>query len=420
MEGRGAGRDIFKGREGRGARMGHWMALARIMFMTGALMALLALHDTLIGGGPSGFNSAFLGSLVLICTLGYYVLAKIAQAAVGRPARAGQARRSGVYMDMQENKTAIVTGVPKLTIENVWILVYGLGAIVFVMSYTWLGVEPVSLTCMGVAMGVLCMDELVNPKREMAPVHVAIRIGAMLSGLIALCLVFIESFNYMVQRFMGSGDWPAAVGGVGLPFLSQFLMLCVRDFRKYTVGGVIEICEFGLPFAVILSSCLLWTAETERRQEGGLEASYTLLFNETVEWYRNLTLAEKGQDPVASWGAYLCVAPLLLAPSLVIYVACVLDGCAVDPLLSVSLAASVQYTIRAGPSVFNIYALLCSSAGVLLRMGSELGATQQGESLQAQEDSPQIPSRVLRQAEVRDLQAAGQETVPLNPDQANV
>ena len=394
------------------------MVLARIVFMAGSLLSLVALHDGLLGRATGGFNSAYVGSLVLMCTLGYYVVAKIGQAALGPQRRTGG--RTGVYMDMQQqNKTAIVTGVPKLTIENVWILVYGLGAVVFVMAYTCLGVEPVSLTCMGIGMGLLCMDELVHPKREMLAVYVAVRIGALLSGLTSLCLIFVEGFGEMVSRFLSTSDWPAAIGGVGLPFLSQFLMLCVRDYRKYTVGGVIEMCEFGLPFAVILGGCLLWTAEAERRH-GDEGASYELLLNETMEWYRNLT-RDSAQDPVAGWAAYLSLVPFLLAPVLVLYVACVLEGCAVDPLLAVSLAAAIQYTVREGPSVLNIYALLCSCVGLLLRVGSELNI-KKVDRFNGQEASRQIPSRVLREAEVRDLQAASEapETAPLNPDHAAV
>jgi hypothetical protein len=402
--------------------MGQWMVLARILFTAGSLLSMVAMHDTLLGRAVGQLNSAYLGSLVVICTLGYYVLGKIGQAAAGNPLQGRHGTRSpAVYMDMQQQgKTAIVTGVPKLTIENVWILVYGLGAVVFIMSYTCLGVQPISLTCMGVGMGVLGADELIHPRREMLAVHAAVRIGALLSGLTALCLVFVESFGEMIVRFLSSGNWPAAVGGIGLPFLSQFGMLCVRDYRRYTVGGVIEMCEFGLPFAVILSCCLLWTAEASRRQAGE-EASYALLYNETMSWYRNLTV-DRAQDPVASWAVYLSLVPLLLAPTLVLYVACILEGCAVDPLLGVSLAVAIQYTIWAGPSVLNIYALLCSCVGVVLRTCSELQLAGGGH-YNAQADSPQIPSAVLREAEIRDLQAASAaaaETSPLNPDSARV
>jgi len=400
--------------------MGYIMVLARIAFMTGAILAMLAMHDTLLGRSSEAFTSGYLGSLVLVCTLGYYVLAKIGQATVGAPGRAGRVRRAGVYMDMQDNKTAIVTGVPKLTIENVWILVYGLGAVIFVMAYTLLGIEPVSLTCMGVAMGVLCIDELAHPRREMVAMHVAVRIGATLSGLISLCLVFVDSFGDLVHRFLSSDNWPAAIGGVALPFLSQFIMLCVRDYRKYTVGGVIEMCEFGLPFAVILSCCLLWTAESERRH-AGQDATYDLLFNETFQWYQNLT-RDRAHDPVASWAVYLCIVPLLLMPSLVLYVACVLDGCAVDPLLAVSMAVSVQYAISAGPSALNIYSIMCSSAGLILRVGSEFRPNGSDAFNAASKESIQIPNQALRRAEVQDLQAVQvpSETAPLNPDHAEV
>jgi hypothetical protein len=146
------------------------------------------------------------------------VLGKIGQAAAGKQLHGRHGTRSpAVYMDMQQQgKTAIVTGVPKLTIENVWILVYGLGAVVFIMSYTCLGVQPISLTCMGVGMGVLGADELIP---LMAYVLVRAR-PERLASLLALVEGYLSSQPGLLLGVLGFGL--ATRGGRGSRFGDRF------------------------------------------------------------------------------------------------------------------------------------------------------------------------------------------------------
>jgi len=361
--------------------------------MTGALLGLLALHDRLLTRPRAGgeFYSTHVGSLVLISTLGFYALGKLGQIAFVRP-RHVLDRRPSQYLGVDGGRTEIVMGLPKLTIENIWILVYGLGACFFVITYCMLGIEPVCLNCMGISLGALCLDELVFPRRELNRIYKAVRVAAFLAGITSLVLVFVDHFQYILDRYLSSSDWPAAITGLGMPFLSQLLMLCMRDYRKYTVGGVLEMCEFGFPFAVIISVCLLSSAEGERRQTSA-EFMYSSLVNETMEWYHNLTVPEADHS-VTKWGIFLGLAPLLLAPSVVLYVACALDGTAVDSLLCISLVVSIEYSTSAAPTVIHIYACLCSLVGMLLRVCSEYSP----RDLPAftQQDEMQLTSKAIR------------------------
>ena len=367
------------------------MTFFRLLFMTGALMGLVAVHDNLLGSRPGAtdLTAAYLCSLVYLSVLVYYILGKLGMLAAMGPARVA---RPSPYHNM-DGKTEIVMGTPKLTIENVWILVYGLGGIFFVVSYTFLGVEPVCLTCMGLGLGVLCADELVSPRREMNKLYTVVRTGAFLCGTISVCLIFVDTFRSMAARFFTTSNWIAAAACVGLPFIAQFLMLCVRDYRTYTVGGVLEMGEFGLPFAVILSLCVLWTAEGQR-QQASAEPSYAVFLNETVQWYHNLT--HQGNDEnTTRWIIYLALAPLLLVPSLVLYLACILEGFAIDPLLCVSLALSLEYGTRVGPTVLNIYATLCALVGMLLRILGEYELKER-PIFTGQQESTALPSVVFR------------------------
>lgn len=350
--------------------MGQLVVLCRLIFMTGALLGLLALHDRLLSSQQSGGEvySAHVGSMILMSMVVFYGLCKLGQAASSRP-RHILDRKPAHYLNVDGGRTEIVQGVPKLTIENIWILVYGLGAVFFIVTYCFLGIEPVCMTCMGIALSVLCMDELVNPRREMHKLYKVVRIGAFLSGTISLVLVFVEHFPDTFKRYVGSANWPAAFTGIGMPFLSQLLMLCVRDQRRYTLGGVLEMCEFGLSFAVIISVCLLYSAEGERRQAFA-ELSYHYLENETVEWFHNLTIPDADHS-MTKWGIFLGLAPLLLAPTIILYVACVVDGTAVDSLLCISLVVSIEYSTKTQPTVIHIYASVCALMGMLLRVCSE-------------------------------------------------
>ena len=84
-------------------------------------------------------------------------------------------------------------GLPRLTIENVWILVLELGTVYFVTGYSMLGLEPTSLACVGLSMGVLCQctDELAYPRIEMAKAYLSLCISILLivlAGLVLICM----------------------------------------------------------------------------------------------------------------------------------------------------------------------------------------------------------------------------------------
>lgn len=385
--------------------MGCTRVLGRIMGMTGGMTGLLALHDVMLVNTIHNeeFYSLYVISVLALSCLIYYVLCKLLQLAmrptvvIVRPSMASQ------YLNIRPAaSTELVMGLPKLTIENVWILVYGLGTVYFVTGYSMLGLEPTSLACVGLSMGVLCMDELAYPRLEMSKAYLSLRVAVLLTVFAGLVLVCSDMILYVISRYFTSMDPSQLFFGVGMPFLSQFLMLLVRDHRKYTLGSVLEVCEFGFPFTVILSVAILGAAEGQRQ----VTSTYAQVYNATMSWYLNVTSREQA-DSVGSVLAFYGLAPVLVAPAIIIYTECILDGNAIDALLSVSMALSIGHCTRVSSSTLSVYALICNSVAIIGRAIGEYHPML-GNSFM-QEPSTQLSERAIREKARTDLERISEE-----------
>jgi hypothetical protein len=335
---------------------GHWRVAGRLGCMAGALLGTQALHRLTLGQAPAVtvFETVHAHCIVTLVTLAYYCVAKLCTCpAARRPGRRVMLvprAPDGSYTDMQHAPTEVVWGVPRLTLQNVWILVYGVGLILFVGGYSLLGLQRACLACFGLAVSVLSLDELVCPPRPLGKLYVSARCAALLTAVVGLALVSSDLFSALFAVFVETLDLYALAFGLCLPFVTQFLMAAVRDSRHYSLGSVFEVCEFGLPFAAFLA-----------------------VFHLSVAYGQLLQLDQPGPriraDPACI--AFYALAPLLVAPTLVAYVSCVLEGAAIDPLIAVGLALCVHWIIFGGGSVLGIYGAVCCGFAAVVRVLAE-------------------------------------------------
>jgi hypothetical protein len=357
----------------------HTIIALRLACMAGGFVGISCLYACTLGtaGGVSVFDTVYAHSVLILIALLYYGFAKLC---VGACSRAKPRLRrvslvprdaDGNYVDIHlTTATELIAGAPKLTIQNVWILVYGVGYILFVSGYCILGLNRVCLASLGFGMLTLAVDELVCPRVAMGKLYISARASVVVCGFVSLFLVTSQLMSDEFLISVTSLDLYSIVFGLLLPNVAQFLMVTVRDCRRFSLGTVVEVCEFGLPFTAFLGVFHLSVAYGQRFQiaSEGPVIGYDAFLNQS--WYRDALLSAHLRT---DWAVLLfyAIAPILVTPVLLGYISCVLEGCAIDPFLSVCLALCVHYLIEKPASALGIYGTLCCALATLIRILAE-------------------------------------------------
>lgn len=326
------------------------------------------------------FDTVCANCAVVLAGLVYYAIYKTCCGCWG--ARRGVQRKvmllarapDGGYVDFEQRPTEVVWGVPRLTLQNVWILVYGVGFILFVGGYTLLGQHPLCLACFGFAVSVLAVDELICPRVSLSKVYASARSAGLLCSVVSLVLVTAEEVSVMLTAVVETLDFYSLCFGFFLPFVAQFLLVAVRESRHYSLGSIFEVVEFGLPFAAFLSVFHLCVAYGQQFQQ------------------------DKGTRPVGQpvsmdldiapgLACLYAVGPFLLGPVLLAYFHCALQGMAIDVLVSVNAVLCAHYLLNYSGSVLGIYGTVCCVVAAFVRVASEYEFLLEAPAVHA----PQLP-----------------------------
>lgn len=438
--------------------------VTRLAGMTGALLCLFELYRMTIGAAVGGvfppvsvFHTVHAHCILILVSLAYYCVCKLCLLLIATQGSPGGQRvrqpappaKEFIITDISSRYRANAVSVSgrgvddlggdqnwhsnlaeaRLTIRNVWVLVYGLGFVFFITGYCFLGVHPVCLTFIGFAVGVLSVDELLCPRREMPVWYITVRFIVLLAALVSLGLVSAPILEQMLDTYVESLDIYSMVFGMLFPFCSQFIIIIIRDSHRYTLGTVIEVCEFGFPFAAFLGVFHLCVAYGQRFQSDAdavsvLEAyqnsagdNQTVMFLDYINWnHLNQTAIRAVIETDGPFLTFYCVAPLLMIPAVVCYVASALEGSAIDPLLSLTLALCVEHVSPSSPTAI-IATVLCSLCTALRVMCEYRPPLLQGGSHSLQEESTQLPHRVVwTRPTMDDCEAETQELKSDPPD----
>lgn len=369
----------------------------RLAGMSGALLGIFGLYQATLGTSnaiPTIFETVYSHCIIIIVCLHYYCIGKFFYTACYPRKRLIPPRpRDGgsVYLDAQgipeARQTEMVRGQPRLNIQNVWILVYGLGLVFFVTGYCMLGIHPVCLAFAGMAVGILSVDELICPRGTLSPVYLSLRVSALISAMVSLALVSADLVGQVVVEYITSLDLYSIFFGLCLPFIAQFIMIAVKDTRHYAIGTVIEVCEFGFPFTAFLGVFHLSVAYGQRFQINSDDSLHpaapfdyaSLLLNQSFDYASWTQRTMTAQTLIRTDGPFLLfysITPFLAIPVVVCYIECALDGCAVDPMLSLCLALCVQHLMAgagdgSSESWLGIYGTVCCGVAWIIRIASE-------------------------------------------------
>jgi len=385
----------------------------RLGSMTSALVCIFELYKSTLSAAAhppwlSVFDAVYMNCVLVLVSLSYYCVAKfcILSWCYSNPPLRRKHRLTWPITtarlnpppfednSYEDDEPVVVRDAPSLSLQNVWILVYGLGIVFFVTGYCMLGLHPVCMACLGVAMGVLCLDELICPRFNLDATYVLMRYSALLVAIVSLLLVSADAVGAVVITYVATMDLYSIIFGLCFPFLSQLIMVVVRDAKGFSIGNAFQVCEFGFPFAAFLGVFHLSVAYGQRFQLSG--SINEQLYEQHVS---NITMPSIGvvhlDTPVI---LFYGLTPLLIIPCLYLYVTCTLEGCTIDPLISLSLALCIQHLILSPvgtASVLGIYGTICSVIGCVLRFFSEYKFIVSRSRASMHIQSDQLPHNVV-------------------------
>lgn len=356
----------------------HVVVALRIACLAKLLLCVTFLYRLLLATdrSPTVFDTVYAQCIVILVSLVYYCVCKFCLSACyppkHRPRRVSLVPRDadGNYVDMQlTTATEVVRGAPRLNIQNVWVFVYGVGFVLFIAGYCVLGLHPLCLASFGCGSVTLALDELVCPRHTLTKLYASARVAVLLTGTVALLLVCASLFQDEFREFTATLDLYSFGFGVCLPLLAHFLMIAVRDSRSFSLGSVVEVCEFGLPFTVFLAVFHLSVAYGQRFQLNVENSVVGLDLFLNQSWgHAALSTHVRTDGPFV---LFYGLAPLLVCPCVVGYVSCVLEGSSIDPLLAISLTLCVHLLVDVPASTLGVYGIVCCCVAIMIRVLAE-------------------------------------------------
>lgn len=184
-----------------------------------------------------------------MCFMVYYVCMCIFQALCARKRRN---RYKVEYNDLQTCVTEVVKGRPKLHIEDVWVLVYGLGLCFFTISLVSTCMYLLSLQTLMYGLALIVGHEIASSTKKLLHPE---NIMYCLVSLICLAAVFIKgidhNYHHWAAPFLDVNIFEI-VFGIFLPLMISFMFVHVKIDTRYSFEGIFELCEFGFPFYFIM------------------------------------------------------------------------------------------------------------------------------------------------------------------------
>ena len=290
-----------------------------------------------------------------------------------------------------------------------------LGASGALSGYCVLGLHPLCPASFGCGMGVLALDELVCPRNHLSKLYVSMRVAVLMTCTVSFFLVCIDLFQSEFSEFAKTLDLYALIFGLCLPLLSHFLMIAVRDSRRFSLGSVVELCEFGLPFAVFLGVFHLCVAYGQRYELGKQSSvgAYEVFLNQS--WSRVTFSAQVRTD--GPFVLFYCFAPLLVCPFVVGYVSCVLEGNGIDPMLAMALSLCVHFLLERSASTVGVYGVVCCLVAIMGRIMGEFSPNLRPHPLS---EPSQLDQQVIWERHARRVEVAEELTRDLGGPEEQV
>lgn len=205
---------------------------------------------------------------------------------------------------------------------------------------------------LSLGLGALCVDEAIDLYPD-TRAFLAYAGTAGLASLSVLCTLLDQGIA------IDDGSAFSVLWGMLLPALSPMLFFAIKSNRHHTMGGTLELCEFGVPFASIVGLLYITVMDYQSVQELSAQAQAL-----------NVTLGETSGDLLLTG----LVSPWLAVPCVVFFTGAVLQGRSADPLLAIATVLAGMHFLERLDSNLAVGGLLLAFKGIVLRLWSAGGS----------------------------------------------
>jgi hypothetical protein len=312
--------------------------------LTALLLAALAgIFRASDAAPPSVYHTYHLCALAGVGFAGYYLFYQLV-VSLAPPQwgvrRARPDHLSPYYTDASEEPAGadLVVGRPRLTMESVWVVVYGLGMAFAVLAYCFSGQHLVSFYFLAVGLCVCVLYEALEPGPAPQPglTQAILQVMAMILASTAILIANVQGHaqKTVVQEFVEM-DLFSVVCGVLFPALAPLLLANIRvSTFPYKLGSVLELCEFGVPFLLIIVASFLAVGDGPNIVIGRGWVERPI---QAIMGHANATRRAAFTTSRDGFWLLFLLAPLPFAALVVIVVAAVVRGHAADPLTGIAL-----------------------------------------------------------------------------------
>lgn len=282
---------------------------------------------------------------------------------------------------------------PELSIGNVWVHVYGWGLMLFVGIYSLSGIYLPGSNWWSLGLILLSIDELIG--QGIKTVYLSV-------------LALFMAFSTVVVWWGVVGDssidqsFSEVLTGVFAPAMSPFMLYSIRFNVRNVSKDVPRLVEIAMPFMIIVSACVFvirsdqpgsFTVSTRRHwaketisvtnvtdqaafYESYAQFQYHNYSNQTqslgvLEYPISFINHATGGSAVTKESAAMQVAAILLAPLLSlavlwVMISCVIDNCATEFVVALTLCSAVRFGLSREYDPISAMALTPSALSFIL------------------------------------------------------
>jgi hypothetical protein len=274
---------------------------------------------------------------------------------------------------------------PRLTMDSIWGLVYGLGCVFFVALYCASGQQAVCSYFFGLGLACMTFDELLRPLRfgPHAWRQRALEAGAVVLSCLCIVLVSVhDALSDQIPIDFENVNLFSVLTGMVLPLLAPLLLGTLKNPTGYCVGDMLELCEFGLPFTFIIGCGFVVMADGNSVHL--VESTFVPIL---YSWNKTHALPSNATSAPVSNGTHsldwerlqlvapvVALAPLLGLPTLLFITTATLREHVSDPLVSLSLVVAGKALLDEGLLILSnplcLAAIVSAKLGLLSRLAS--------------------------------------------------